>query len=67
MTERFDKVDKQFLKMANRFDSFEKLVDKVIKNQEIDEQERLVMGYQLERLDKWVHEVADKIGYKLTI
>lgn len=45
MTERFDKVDKQFTKMASRFDSLEKLVDKVIKNQEIDEQERLVMGY----------------------
>jgi hypothetical protein len=29
MTERFDKVDKQFSAMANRFDGLEKLVDKV--------------------------------------
>lgn len=67
MSERFDKVDKQFESVTDRFDSLEKLIDKVIKNQEIDEQERLVMGHQLERLDKWVHEVADRIGYKLSV
>lgn len=67
MSERFDKVDAQFTKVAGRFDSLEKLIDKVIKNQEIDEEERLVMGHQLDRLDRWTHELADKIGYKLSI
>jgi hypothetical protein len=67
MTERFDKVDKQFSKMSERFDGLEKLVDKVLKNQEIDDEERLVMGHQLDRLDRWVHEIAEKIGYKLTV
>jgi uncharacterized protein Yka (UPF0111/DUF47 family) len=66
MTERFDKVDEQFTKVANRFDSLEKSLDKVLKNQEIDEEERLVMGHQLERLDRWTHELAKKIGYELT-
>ena len=42
-------------------------MDKIAKQQEIDDDERLVMGHQLERLDHWVHEVADKIGYKLSI
>ncbi len=67
MAERFDKVDAQFAKVAGRFDSLEKLIDKVIKNQEINDEERLVMGHQLDRLDRWVHEVADKIGYKLNV
>jgi uncharacterized protein YdcH (DUF465 family) len=67
MSERFDKVDTQFEKVANRFDSLDKMIDKVIKGQEIADDERLVMGHQLDRLDRWVHEVADKIGYKLSV
>lgn len=66
ITERFDKVDQQFSRVAGRFDSLEKLIDKVLKNQEIDEDERLVMGHQLERLDRWTHELAKKIGYELS-
>ncbi|HXY17964.1 MAG TPA: hypothetical protein VEH48_00905 [Candidatus Nitrosopolaris sp.] len=60
-------VDEKFDRVNNRLDSIEKLIDKVIKNQEINDEERLVMGHQLDRLDRWVHEVADKIGYKLSI
>ena len=41
-------------------------LDSVLKSQEINDDERLVMGHQLERLDKWVHQLADSIGYKLT-
>lgn len=66
MTERFDKVDEQFSKVANRFDGLEKMLDKVLKNQEMDEEERLIMGHQLERLDRWTHELAKKIGYELS-
>lgn len=65
MTERFDKIDTQFAAQAARFDKLETLIDQVLKQQEIDEEERLVMGHQLDRLDRWVHELADKIGYKL--
>jgi len=69
MTERFDKIDKALEEKADKADMkrvFE-LLDKVIKQQEIDNDERLIMGHQLDRLDRWVHEVADKIGYKLTV
>ena len=66
MTERFDNVDKQFAQVADRFSSLEGLADKILKNQEIDEEERLVMGHQLERLDRWTHELAKKIGYTLS-
>ncbi len=63
------KLDTQIENMAtkediqnilNRFDSIEKQL-------EISEDERLVMGHQLDRLNHWVQEVADKIGHKLTI
>lgn len=42
-------------------------LDSIVKKQEISDDERLVMGHQLERLDKWTHQLADKIGYKLTV
>lgn len=45
--------------ILNRFDSIEKQL-------KISEDERLVMGHQLERLNRWVKELADKIGYELT-
>ena len=42
-------------------------IDAITKKQEIDDDERLVMGAHLDRMDKWIHELADKIGYKLTV
>ncbi|HET9850726.1 MAG TPA: hypothetical protein VFP35_03865 [Candidatus Saccharimonadales bacterium] len=60
-------VDEKFDRIDSRLDSLEKLIDKVIKNQELDDEERLVMGHQLDRMDRWVHELADKIGYKLSV
>jgi hypothetical protein len=64
----FDRIDKGLETKANKDDirKLYDLMDKIAKQQEIDDDERLVMGHQLERLDRWVHEVADKIGYKLT-
>lgn len=69
ITERFDKVDKALEEKSDKSDMKKvyKLLDKVIDQQEIDNDERLVMGHQLERLDRWVHEFADKIGYKLSV
>ena len=42
------------------------LLDELAKRQEINDDERLVMGHQLDRLDRWTHELANKIGHKLT-
>jgi hypothetical protein len=69
VSDRFDKVDKSLETKASTGDmqNVLKMLDKVLKQQEIDNDERLVMGHQLDRLERWVHEVADKIGYKLTV
>lgn len=42
------------------------LLVELSKRVEVTDDERLVMGHRLDRLDKWTHELADKIGYKLT-
>jgi hypothetical protein len=68
MTERFDKIDKSLEKKASNLDMQRvlALLDEMAKRQEISDDERLVMGHQLERLDRWTHELAKKIGYKLS-
>ncbi len=66
MEERFDRIDKRFDSTNDRIDRILSAVDALAKHQEIDEAERLVMGHQLERLDQWVHQLADKIGVQLS-
>ena len=69
MTERFDSVDKALDEKASKEDMERVLglLDSIAKRQEISDDERLVMGHQLDRLDRWTHELANKIGYTLSI
>jgi len=68
MSERFDKVDKTLEEKASKDDMQRMLglLDALAKRGEISDDERLVMGHQLERLNRWTHELAQKIGYNLT-
>ncbi len=68
MLKRFDKIDKALEKKADKVDT-ERLLglaDSLAKRQETCDQERLVMGHQLTRHDRWAHEMAGKIGHQLT-
>jgi hypothetical protein len=68
VSERFDKLDKAIEDKASSADMQRVLglLDSLAKRQEISDDERLVMGHQLDRLDHWVHELADKIGFELS-
>ena len=59
-------VDKRFDKVDSDIQRVFAALDAISKRQEISDDERLVMGHQLERLDRWTHKPADKIGYKLS-
>lgn len=63
----FDRVDKALEEKASAVEMGQVLglLDEAAKHQEISEDERLVMGHQLDRLDRWTHELAKKIGYEL--
>ncbi|MCA9324037.1 hypothetical protein KC992_02950 [Candidatus Saccharibacteria bacterium] len=62
------KIDVMAETMATKEDiqNILKRLDSIEKQLEISEDERLVMGHQLERLNRWVQELAAKIGYELT-
>lgn len=66
MEERFDRVDRQFDDTNKRISRIIDVVDALAKRQEINDEERLVMAHQLERLDRWVHQLAAKIGIELS-
>ncbi len=66
MEEKFARIDTRFDDTNNRLDRIMGSIDALAKRQEIDEEERLVMGHQLERLDTWVHQLAAKIGVELS-
>jgi DNA-binding ferritin-like protein len=59
-------VNKRFDETNERIDNVMNAVMAFAKQQEISDEERLVMGHQLDRLDAWVHQLADKIGVTLS-
>lgn len=65
----FDRIDKALEDKASNADMQRVLglLDELAKRQEISDDERIVMGHQLERLDRWTHELAKKIGYTLSV
>ncbi len=65
--ERFNKVETEQAKSRQEVQLIFTFLDSIEKQLEIDNDERLVMGHQLERLDKWVHELATHINYKLPL
>ena len=64
----FDRIEKALDKKADKTDLDRALglLDSIAKQQETDEQERLAMGHQIERVEGWSHELADKMGHKLS-
>lgn len=64
--ERFTNLETALAKQQKDIQQILIRLDHIDKQLEINEQERLILGHQLERLDKWVHELADKINYNLS-
>lgn len=62
---RFDRLDTKVNKNSEDIKRILNHLDSIEKRLEISEQERIVIGHQLDRLDQWVNELAHKIGYKL--
>lgn len=68
MVKGFDRIDKILEQKADKADleRLYGLADSLAKRQEICDQERLVMGHQLERHNRWMHSLADKAGIQLS-
>lgn len=63
--DRFTAAERDQTKTRQEITRVLDYLDDLLKKQSISDDERIVMGHQLDRLDKWTHELADKIGHKL--
>ncbi len=68
IAKRFDHIDRSLEEKASASDMRRvlDLLDAQAKRQEISDDERIVMGHQLDRLNRWTHELAKKIGHELS-
>lgn len=69
---RFMEVEKRFEHIDGRFDKIERDIEKIFnyldaisKRLDITEDERVVMGHQIQRAFSWLKTLADKIGVEL--
>jgi len=65
---RLDRIETSLGEKASASDMRQvlEMLDGLAKSQEISDDKRLVMGHQLDRLDRWTRELAHKIGHKLS-
>ncbi len=58
MDNRFDEVDKKFSDLQTSVDAYAKKADTYF-------QEMVMLSHKVDRMEKWLHEVAEKIGIEL--
>jgi len=68
MSRRFDDIEAALATKADRSatDRIYNLLDSVAKQQEIDTHERLALTSQIDRHERWISQVAEKINTDLT-
>lgn len=64
--ERFNTLEENDKNTQQQISNILDNLDSFAKRLEISEDERLVMGHQLDRLNRWTQELAQKIGHTLT-
>jgi len=69
LDERFTKVDEKIEKLDNKFElKFNQLIesiDKLAKSLEIYHDEQKAISFKIDQHEKWIQEMAEKIGMKL--
>lgn len=63
--EKFTHIDKQFSDVRTDFNDLQIAVDGYAKKADIYFQEMLVLARRIDRMEKWMKEIADKVGVKL--
>ncbi len=65
-SDEFQETNGAIAKNAQEIQRVLGYLDSMEKRMEINEDERVVMGHQLDRLHKWTTELAKKIGHSLS-
>ncbi|MFH0952544.1 MAG: hypothetical protein V1838_05215 [Patescibacteria group bacterium] len=62
---KFTEVDKRFDKIENDFSNLQTAVDNYVKRADTYFQEMVVLSHKVERHEKWLHQIAEKLNVKL--
>ncbi|HTE57247.1 MAG TPA: hypothetical protein VK694_00730 [Verrucomicrobiae bacterium] len=65
LDERFDRVDKRFEELEGKFSNLQTTVDSYAKQVEVYHQESIARDAHVDRLQRWIEQVAQKTGIKL--
>ena len=55
---RFDGVKKDFVDLQTSLDAYAKKADTYF-------QEMVMLSHKVDRMEKWIHQIAEKVGIKL--
>lgn len=67
MQQEFKKIDERFNDTNLKIDQYANAVDAYAKQTEIYMQEMLALGNKVDRLEQWIHKIAEATGVKLSV
>ena len=65
LDEKFTRIDERFEKMEKSFSDLQTSVDAYAKKADAYFQEMVMLAHKVDRMEKWISEIANKIGLKL--
>ncbi len=63
--EKFDNIDSRFNDLSSQFSDLQKSVDAYAKKADTYFQEMVMLSHKVDKIEKWVLQMADKMGMKL--
>ncbi|MFH1582633.1 MAG: hypothetical protein ABIA08_02650 [bacterium] len=65
LDQKFTGIDKRFDEIKEDFNNLQISVDAYAKKADSYFQEMVMLAHKVDKLEKWVHQLAEKIGLKL--
>ena len=65
LDEKFTRIDQRFDEAKKDFIDLQTSVDTYAKKADTYFQEMVILAHKVDRLEKWIHKIAEKVGIKL--
>lgn len=65
LDEKFIRIDQRFDEMKEDFVNLQTSVDAYAKKADAYFQEMVMLAHKVDKLEKWIHQIANKVGIKL--
>lgn len=65
LDEKFVRIDKRFDEVNDDFVNLQTSVDSYAKKADAYFQEMVMLTHKVDKLEKWIHQIAEKVGIKL--